>query len=85
MNEFMKAATSHRINCLRVLKLRNALLEKTIQVKKMQLQELEKGKVVVTKGLKCIFCGKKIGESVFIVQTDSTVAHLACEISADSI
>lgn len=85
MNEFMKAATSHRINCLRVLKLRNALLEKTIQMKKLQLQELEKGKAVVTDGLKCIICGKKIGESVFIAQKDATVAHLACKLSADSI
>ena len=84
MSEFMKAATTHRINCLRLLKLRNALLEKTIQMKQMQIKKLHSGKVVVTSGLKCVICGKRIGESVFVALTDSTVAHLACKLSADS-
>ena len=81
MNGFLKASTSKSINKLRTLKLKNILLEKTIQTKREQLQKLKEGKVIVTDGLKCVICGKKIAESVFVALGDNTVAHLACRMS----
>lgn len=84
MNDFLMAATVHRINRLRELKLKNALLNVTIKKKMRQVEIVKKGKVIVTSGLACIQCGKKIGQSVFVALPDGTVSHLACRLSSGS-
>ncbi|OHS97401.1 hypothetical protein TRFO_36348 [Tritrichomonas foetus] len=83
MVDFLSSSTTKSVNNLRFLKLKNILLEKTIEIKKTQLQQLKKGKVVISHCLKCIICGKKIGDSVFVALGDNTVAHIACRLSSD--
>ncbi|KAK8870715.1 Vam6/Vps39-like protein [Tritrichomonas musculus] len=83
LKDFFDNSSTPRINRLRQLKLQNALIEETIKQKQTQIQYLKAGKVVVTRGLKCIVCGKSIDESVFYVRNDSTVAHAACNASHD--
>lgn len=83
LKQFFDDSSTPRINRLRLLEIQNALYEETIKQKKNQIQYLKAGKVVVTKGLKCIVCGKSIDESVFYVRNDSTVAHAACNPSHD--
>ncbi|OHT03586.1 hypothetical protein TRFO_29021 [Tritrichomonas foetus] len=85
MSEFLKISTSKSINQLRALRLKNSLLEKTIQMKREQLQQLKTGKVIVTDGLKCVICGKRIGDSVFVALGDNTVSHIACRLQSESV
>ncbi|OHT17310.1 hypothetical protein TRFO_12448 [Tritrichomonas foetus] len=78
LTDFFNLATMPRINSIRGLRLRNALMDTTIKEKEKQIQILRSGKVVVSHGLKCIVCGKTIGDAVFYVLGDSTVAHAGC-------
>ena len=83
MNNFLTKSTTNTINNLRLLKLKNSLLSKTIEIKEKQLAELKRGKVVVTNNLRCIICGKKIGDSVFFALGNNTVAHIGCRMQSD--
>ncbi|KAH0785120.1 Transforming growth factor-beta receptor-associated protein 1 [Histomonas meleagridis] len=79
MQSFLKAATLKHINKLRLLKIQNALLRKTIETKKKQKKSLQMGKVEVdSNNPKCIVCGKPVLGSYFVVTNDNCVAHIAC-------
>jgi hypothetical protein len=78
LTQFLSASSLSRINKLRSLRIRNALLEATIETKKVHRAFLQGGKVEVKDNLICVFCGRQIGESVFFVLDDNCVAHTAC-------
>ena len=78
LKEYLSRSSLERINRLRSLKIRNALLAMTIETKKRQRRYLQSGRVEVKENLKCVVCGKPIGESVFYVLADNCVAHAAC-------
>jgi hypothetical protein len=82
LKEYLKLSSLARINKLRSLRIRNALLAATIQAKKVQLRYLQSGRVEVKDNLICVFCGKPIGDSVFYVQQDNCVSHMACNANA---
>ena len=83
LRNFFLYSTVPRINNIRGLRLKNALLEATVREKEKHINLLKSGKVVVSKSLKCIVCGKPINDAVFYVLKDSTVAHAACKPSTD--
>jgi hypothetical protein len=78
LTDFLSSSSLARINRYRALRIRNALLEATIEAKKVQRGSLQGGKVEVNENLICAFCGRQIGESVFFVLDDNSVAHTAC-------
>jgi hypothetical protein len=82
LKEYLKLSSLARINKLRSLRIRNALMAATIQAKRVQLRYLQSGRVEVKDNLICVFCGKPIGDSVFYVQHDNCVAHMACNANA---
>ena len=78
LREYLSLSSLDRINRLRSLRIRNALLRMTIEAKRKELKYLQSGRVEVKENLKCVVCGKPIGESVFYVLSDNCVAHAAC-------
>jgi hypothetical protein len=82
LKDYLRASLLGRINKLRSLKIRNALMAATIEAKRVQLRYLQSGRVEVKDNLICVFCGKQIGDSVFYVQQDNCVAHAACNANA---
>jgi hypothetical protein len=82
LKDYLRASSLGRINKLRSLKIRNALMAATIEAKRVQLRYLQSGRVEVKDNLICVFCGKQIGDSVFYVQQDNCVAHAACNANA---
>ena len=75
LKDYLKLSSLERINRLRSLKIKNALLAKTVEAKKQQLRYLQSGKVEVKDNLKCVVCGKPIGDAVFYVLADNCVSH----------
>lgn len=79
LNNFFKITTLKYTDKLRLLKIQNALLKKTIEEKKKQKEYLKGGKVEVdSNNPKCIVCGKPVFGSYFVVLTNNCVAHIAC-------
>jgi hypothetical protein len=60
LKEYLKLSSLARINKLRSLRIRNALMAATIEAKRVQLSCLQSGKVEEKNNLICVFCGKAI-------------------------
>jgi hypothetical protein len=76
LKDYFRSSSLGRINKLRSLKIRNALMAVTIEAKRVQLRYLQNGRVEIKDNLICVFCGKQIGDSVFYVQQDNCAVSI---------
>lgn len=76
---FLLQMMCDRVDKLRLLRIENALLKKTIMEKKKHVEFLKGGYVEVKETQRCIVCGGKIeANSVFYVLSNNTTVHAAC-------